>query len=84
MDKGKTCKSCCKLKEGIDEMGRCETCQAKVGQNSIEILRCKSERKKQERLDTPEEFREKEKHSLRKSKLGEDKGQPKGNIIKLR
>ena len=35
MDKGKACKSCCELKEGIHEMGRCETCQAKIQEEKL-------------------------------------------------
>ena len=62
MDKGKTCTSCCKLNESINETGRCETCQARIEKNYIERLRRKYERRKQERLDNPEKFREREKY----------------------
>ena len=61
MDKGKTCKTCCKLKESINEMGRCETCQARIDKNYIERERRKNERRKQERIANPEKFREKAK-----------------------
>ena len=61
MDKGKTCKTCCKLKERIDAFGRCETCQTKIEQTYTEKLRRKNERRKQERLDNPDEIREREK-----------------------
>ena len=61
MDKGKTCKTCCKLKESINEMGRCETCQTKIEQTYIERLRRKNERRKQERIDNPDKVREREK-----------------------
>ena len=72
MDKGKTCKTCCKLKESINEMGRCETCQARIENNYIERLRRKYERRNQERLDNPGKFQEREK--IQRSKLEEDKG----------
>ena len=42
-------------------MGRCETCQTKIGQTYTEKLRRKNERRKQERLDNPDKFREREK-----------------------
>ena len=61
MDAGKTCKSCCKLKETINEMGRCDTCQTKIQRTYIEGLRRKNERRKQERLNDPDKFREREK-----------------------
>ena len=73
MDKGKTCKTCCKLKEGINELGRCETCQTNIEKTDIEKLRRKNERRKQERLDNPDKFRERE-EKVQRSKLGEDKG----------
>ena len=61
MDKGKTYKSCCKLNQSINETGRCESCQARIEKNYIERLRRKYERRKHERLDNPEKFREREK-----------------------
>ena len=65
MDKGTTCKSCCKLKEGANEMGRCESVrlakQKLEKQDYIERLRRQSERRKQERIDNPDKFREREK-----------------------
>ena len=63
MDKGKTCNTCCRLKERIDEMGRCETCQTQIEQTYIERLRRKNERRKQERIDNPHKFREGEKNT---------------------
>ena len=41
MDKGKTCKTCCKLKESINGMGRCETCQARIKASKKEYSLCK-------------------------------------------
>ena len=63
MDKGKTCNTCRKLNESINELGRCEPCQATVEKTYIERLRRKNERRKQERLDNPEKFRDKEKRN---------------------
>ena len=74
MDKSKTCKTCCNLKESINEMGRCETCQARIEKNYIERLRRKYERIKQERIDNPDKFRERDIKKKQRSKLGEDKG----------
>ena len=68
MDKGKTCKTCCKLKESINEMGRCETCQARIDKNYIERLRRKYERIKQERLNNPEKIREREKNTEKQTR----------------
>ena len=73
MDRGKTCKTCCKLNESINEMGRCETCQARINKNYIERERRKNERRKQDRIANPEKFREKAK-KIQRNKLGEDKG----------
>ena len=61
MDRGKTCKTCCKLNEGINKMGRCETCQARINKNYIERERRKNERRRQDRIANPEKFREKDK-----------------------
>ena len=61
MDKGKTCNTCRKLNETINELGLCEPCQATIGKKKhIERLRRKNERRKQERLDNPDKFRERE------------------------
>ena len=68
MDKGKTCTTCRKLNENINEMGRCETCQARIEKGYIERLRRKSERIKQERLDNPEKFREREKNTEKQTR----------------
>ena len=72
MDKGKTCKTCCKLKEGVNETGRCETCQTKIEQTYIERLRRKNQRRKLDRFDNPDKFRERE-EQVQRSKLKEDK-----------
>ena len=55
-------------------MGRCETCQARIEKNYIERLRRKYERIKQERIDNPDKFRERDIKKKQRSKLGEDKG----------
>ena len=54
-------------------MGRCETCQAKIGKinNYIEGLKRQSERSKQERLNSEKKRKRTEKQP------GEDKGQKK-------
>ena len=48
MDKGKTCKTCCSLNESINEMGRCETCQARIEKKYIERLKRKKGGSKRE------------------------------------
>ena len=67
MDKGKTCKTCCKLKESTNDLGRCETCQTKIETN-IERLRRKNEGRKQARLDNPDKFREREKSTEKQTR----------------
>ena len=73
MDRGNTCKTCCKLNEGINEMGRCETCQARINKSYIERERRKNERRRQDRIANPEKIREKD-EKIQRKKLGEDKG----------
>ena len=67
MDKGKTCKTCCRLKESIDEMGRCETCQTKREQTDNDRL---TESKRESTILTNSE----KERNIQISKLREDKG----------
>ena len=67
MDKGKTCQACRKLNASINELGRCEPCQAKIEKH---ILKDQDARMKGESKRDLTILR-----NCERSKLGEDKGQ---------
>ena len=59
MVKGKTCNTSRKLNESINELGRWGPCQATKEKHILKDWDAK--RRKQERLDNPKKFREREK-----------------------
>ena len=76
MDKGKTCKTCCKLKESANELGRCEGCQTKI---ETKYWKIKTQEWKEKTRETWQSWQiPRKRDKVQRSKLGEDEGKYNG------